>query len=222
MWQGGSKRNKTLRYLKEASGKPILPKDVENLIAEMRRETYTSLDDNVHVSELLRYFGESPVNAVNTFRDQATKMTSCITFQIAHMRRMARKFPEALCMDATHGTSINRYRLFSFMVTNNVGTFAQHTLIAGETKLNMKSAFKAFKQSNAAWIDVKVVIIDKDFTKLDFFAEELPNATNILCHFHIIDYLKREASKRDYGFTLIKNTHVRILITMMVRTEDER
>ncbi|KAG2956003.1 hypothetical protein PC119_g27853 [Phytophthora cactorum] len=54
------------------------------------------------------------------------------------------------------------------MVTNNVGTFAQHTLIAGETKLNMKSAFKAFKQSNAAWIDVKVVIIDKDFTKLDF------------------------------------------------------
>ncbi|KAG2779258.1 hypothetical protein Pcac1_g10405 [Phytophthora cactorum] len=73
----------------------------------MRRETYTSLDDNVHVSELLRYFGDSPVNAVNTFRDQATKMTSCITFQIAHMRRMARKFPEALCMDATHGTSIN-------------------------------------------------------------------------------------------------------------------
>ncbi|KAG3245129.1 hypothetical protein PI124_g10129 [Phytophthora idaei] len=50
---GGSKCNKTLRYLKEASGKPILPKDVENLIAEMRRETYASLDDNIHVSELL-------------------------------------------------------------------------------------------------------------------------------------------------------------------------
>ncbi|KAG3081388.1 hypothetical protein PI125_g20189 [Phytophthora idaei] len=49
----GSKCNKTLRYLKEASGKPILPKDVENLIAEMRRETYASLDDNIHVSELL-------------------------------------------------------------------------------------------------------------------------------------------------------------------------
>ncbi|KAG2956007.1 hypothetical protein PC119_g27851, partial [Phytophthora cactorum] len=112
----GSKRKKILRYLKEASGKPILPKDVENLIAEMRRETYTSLDDNVHVSELLRYFGDSPVNAVNTFRDQATKMTSCITFQIAHMRRMARKFPEALCMDATHGTSINRYGTSSVLL----------------------------------------------------------------------------------------------------------
>ncbi|KAG3245118.1 hypothetical protein PI124_g10118 [Phytophthora idaei] len=46
---GGSKRKKILRYLKEASGKPILPKAVENLIAEMRRETYTSPDDDVRV-----------------------------------------------------------------------------------------------------------------------------------------------------------------------------
>ncbi|KAI9994487.1 hypothetical protein PInf_011122 [Phytophthora infestans] len=54
--QGGSKKKKILRYLKEVSGKPILPKDVENLIAKMRRETYTSQDDNVRVSQLLKDF----------------------------------------------------------------------------------------------------------------------------------------------------------------------
>ncbi|POM78858.1 Hypothetical protein PHPALM_3564 [Phytophthora palmivora] len=106
--QGGSKKMKILRYLKEVSGKPILPKDVENLIAKMRRETYTSENDNVRVSQLLRDFSEGPGNAVNVFRDSTTGLTSCITFQSAFMRRMTRKFPEALCVDATYGTNINR------------------------------------------------------------------------------------------------------------------
>ncbi|ETI56183.1 hypothetical protein F442_01158 [Phytophthora nicotianae P10297] len=105
---GGSKRKKFLHYLKEVSGKPLQPKDVEDMIAEMRRETYTSSDDNVRVSQLLQDFGEGPGNAVRIFRDPATSLTSCITFQTAHMRRMARKFPEALCIDATHGTNCNR------------------------------------------------------------------------------------------------------------------
>ncbi|ETP41319.1 hypothetical protein F442_11497 [Phytophthora nicotianae P10297] len=108
MWQGGSKRKIILRYLKEVSGKLLQKKDVENMIAEMRRETYTSSDDNVRVSQLLQDFGEGPGNAVRIFRDSTTSLTSCITFQTAHMRRMTRKFPEALCIDATHGTNRNR------------------------------------------------------------------------------------------------------------------
>ncbi|ETP48995.1 hypothetical protein F442_05371 [Phytophthora nicotianae P10297] len=94
--QGGSKKTKLLRYLKEVSGKPILPKDVENLIAKMRKETYTLQDDNVRVSQLLKDFSEGPGNADKVFRDNQTGLTSCITFQTAFMRRMARKFPEAV------------------------------------------------------------------------------------------------------------------------------
>ncbi|ETM98835.1 hypothetical protein PPTG_24540 [Phytophthora nicotianae INRA-310] len=102
----------------------------------MRRETYISSDDNVRVSELLQNFGEGPGNTVRIFRDPATSLTSCITFQTAHMRRMARKFPEAPCIDATHETNLNRYRLFSFMVTDKFGSgaFVQHALIDEETK----------------------------------------------------------------------------------------
>ncbi|ETI51615.1 hypothetical protein F443_05080 [Phytophthora nicotianae P1569] len=206
---------KILRYLKEVSGKPLQQKDVENMIAEMR---------HVRVSQLLQDFGEGPGNAVRIFRDPATSLTSCITFQTAHMRRMERKFPEALCIDATHGTNCNRYRLFSFMVTDKFGSgaFVQHALIDGETKLNMKCALKAFKENNTAWRDVKVVIVDKDFTEIDVLAEELPDANVILCHFHVIDYLHRETSKRIYGFTSFEKPHVKNLITLMVRTNDER
>ncbi|KAG1712349.1 hypothetical protein DVH05_000096 [Phytophthora capsici] len=75
----------------------------------MRNETYTSEDDNVRVTQVLQDFSEGPGNAVNVFRDKSTGLTTCITFQTAHMRRMVRKFPEAVCVDATYGTNINRY-----------------------------------------------------------------------------------------------------------------
>ncbi|EEY60040.1 leukotriene A-4 hydrolase, putative [Phytophthora infestans T30-4] len=47
-------------------------------------------------------------------------------------------------------------------------------------------------------------------------------ATVILCHFHVIDYLKREISKNVYAFTAFEKIHAKNLITMMVRTDDER
>ncbi|KAG2966349.1 hypothetical protein PC116_g23830 [Phytophthora cactorum] len=111
---GGAKRKKILRYLKESSGKPILLNDV--------------LED----------FSEGPGNVASVFRDVETMLTSCNTFQTSHTRRMARLFPEVICVDATHGTNINRYRLFSFMVTDKFGSgaFAQNSLVDGETRAN--------------------------------------------------------------------------------------
>ncbi|KAG2790538.1 hypothetical protein PC129_g21322 [Phytophthora cactorum] len=108
MRQGGAKRKKILRYLKESSGKPILPEDVSNMITKMRREFHTAPDDNVRVTEVLEDFSEGSGNVVNVFRVADTKLTSCITFQISHMRRMAGLFPGVICVDATHGTNINR------------------------------------------------------------------------------------------------------------------
>ncbi|ETM99227.1 hypothetical protein PPTG_24455 [Phytophthora nicotianae INRA-310] len=80
------------------------------------------------------------------------------------------------------------------MVTDKFGcgSFAQHALVDGGSKLNMLYAVRAFKQNNPAWVDVKVIVIDKDFIELGLLCEEFPCATIILCHFHVIDYLKRE------------------------------
>ncbi|KAI9988932.1 hypothetical protein PInf_022632 [Phytophthora infestans] len=99
-------------------------KDVSNMIAEMRRNSYTSPDDNMRVTEVLQDFGEGPKTVADVFRDADTKLTSCITFKTAHMRRTARLFPEV------------------------IGAFAQHALIDGETQENMKSAITAFKRNN--------------------------------------------------------------------------
>ncbi|OWY97961.1 hypothetical protein PHMEG_00031389 [Phytophthora megakarya] len=96
----------------------------------MRRETYTSENDNVRVSQLLREFSEDPGKAVNVFRDCTAGLTSCITFQTAFMRRMTQKFPEAFCIDATNGTNINRYD-FNWCSVHKLGTnlLSDHQLI---------------------------------------------------------------------------------------------
>ncbi|KAG3238556.1 hypothetical protein PI124_g16484 [Phytophthora idaei] len=154
MWQGGAKRKKILRYLKEVSDKPIMLKDVSNMIAEMRQNSYTSPDDNVHVTKVLQDFSEGPGNVVNVFRDAD---------KLHHFS------------DGPHET----YRLFSLMLTDKFGSgaFAQHALINGETHENMKSSLTAFKRNNANWSDVKAIVIDKDFTELSTLEEEFPEAT---------------------------------------------
>ncbi|KAG3236812.1 hypothetical protein PI124_g18182 [Phytophthora idaei] len=189
----------------------------------MRRETYMSEDANERVSQLLRDFSEGPGNAANVLREKRTGMTSCITFQMAFMRRMTRKFPEAVCIDTTYGTNVNRYRLFSFMVTDKFGcgAFAQHALVDGESRSNMQCAVSAFKENNPAWKEVRVIIIGKDFTELALLKDEFPDADIILCHFHVIDYLKRGVSKKNYGFMNSEKTHVKNLITLMVRASSE-
>lgn len=104
---GGSKKRRILWYLREQTGKVLFPKDVQNLVAKMRKETYTSPDENVRVAELLGDFSEGVDNAVESYKS-STGSTSCITFQTAHMRRMARLFPEVVCVDSTFGTNKNR------------------------------------------------------------------------------------------------------------------
>ncbi|OWZ19768.1 hypothetical protein PHMEG_0005925 [Phytophthora megakarya] len=174
-------------------------------------KSYTSLDDNVRLNEVLQDFSEGPDNVVNIFNDRTTRQTSCITFQTAHMRRMTRKFPEVVCIDATYGTNINRYRLFSFMVTDEfgVGAFEQHSLLDGESSDTMASAFRAFKKNNLTWKYIKVEVLDKYFTEILLLKRQLPHATIILCHFHVIDYPKRDVSKGDDS-TLDNNSYNRL------------
>ncbi|KAG3125818.1 hypothetical protein PI126_g22599 [Phytophthora idaei] len=109
------------------------------------------------------------------------------------------------------------------MITDKFGcgSFAQHALVDGQSQLNMLCAIRAFKQNNPGWTDVKVIVIDKDFTELALLREEFPCATVILCHFHVIDYLKREVSKKDYGFSGFEKMHIKNILTMLVRTEKE-
>lgn len=78
------------------------------------------------------------------------------------------------------------------------------------------------KINNECWKEIQVPIIDKVFTELSTLEADFPETSIILCHFHVIDYLKREICKRDYGCTGFENLLLKTFITMMARaTADE-
>lgn len=85
----------------------------------------------------------------------------------------------------------------------------------------MLCAIRAFKQNNPGWTDVKVIIIDEAYTELSLLREQFPCATVIHCHFHVIDYLNREVSKKNYGFSSFEKMHIKNILAMMVRTATE-
>lgn len=104
---GGPHKKKILRYLREVSRKATMPKDVENLMAEMRRHSRTSADVNKRVKDVLQDLCEEGVNVANAFRSEYCR-TTCITFQTKPMLQMFKIFPEVVCVDATYGTNASK------------------------------------------------------------------------------------------------------------------
>lgn len=93
----GSRKNEILRYLKYLSWQPFLQKNVDNLISKcggkptQRRKT-TCVFPNFFES-LVKIW-----NPASVYSDKSTLLTSRITLHKAFMRRMARKFPEWICI----------------------------------------------------------------------------------------------------------------------------
>ncbi len=48
---------------------------------------------------------------------------------------------------------------------------------------------QSFKEKNDAWSNVRVIIIDKDFTKHKVLKEEFPEAVILYCQWHVVKAL---------------------------------
>jgi hypothetical protein len=64
--------------------------------------------------------------------------------------------------------------------------------VESETKANLTFVLNEFKELNPAWVNIRVVVTDKDFNENGVLAEAFPNARQILCQFHVIDYLRKQ------------------------------
>lgn len=70
-----------------------------------------------------------------------------MTLQTKHMRDMFVRFPELLLIDATHGTNISKYKVFSFMAHDvfGHGQYVQHAVVQNERAETLRTAIEAFK-----------------------------------------------------------------------------
>ncbi|RLN55055.1 hypothetical protein BBJ28_00004331 [Nothophytophthora sp. Chile5] len=192
MWKAGSSAKGVLQHLRETTGKTMLLRDVHNMLAAIKRDQRGGESDEELTEDLLREFCQVEGNAAAVFVSDSSGIANAICFQTARQKRLFKAFPEVILVDTTHCTNRNFYKLFGFLVND----------VFGLTKQNLTLAVQHFKEQNPAWVNIKVIVTDKDFSEKDVLAEEFPDARQILCQFHVIDLLRRKAGnlcKRGAG-----------------------
>ncbi|KAG6946831.1 hypothetical protein JG687_00016492 [Phytophthora cactorum] len=145
-------------------------------------------------------------------------MVHVVVFHSARMKRLFRDFPDVVLVDTTHGTNTNKYKLFSFAVTDLfgktshkimdvfcVGQYVMHALVKAETKENLRLAVDCFEHWNPPWTKIKLFITDKAFHGNDVLLEMFPEHPQLLCTFHVVTWLEQQAGRLSAGTTEAKD-----------------
>ncbi|ETK90888.1 hypothetical protein F441_05581 [Phytophthora nicotianae CJ01A1] len=123
--KAGAKPRGILSYLRAKTGKLMLLKDVHNLIHGVKKTFRGGRTDAERAIAVLDEFIESATgNTAECIVDSETNVIRVVTFQSARQKRLFAAFPEVVLVDSTHGTNVNRYKLFSFAVHDVFGVAA--------------------------------------------------------------------------------------------------
>eukprot|EP00644_Phytophthora_capsici_P010033 jgi/Phyca11/130069/e_gw1.90.71.1 len=87
----------------------------------------------------------------------------------------------------------------------------------------MERAIAHFKRSHPTRIHLlQVIVVDKDLNEIRVLEEHFPEARVIICHFHVIKYLKEKRSKPEYGKISGEDaSHIDAAIHKMVYAQTE-
>ncbi|KAE9316426.1 hypothetical protein PF008_g19014 [Phytophthora fragariae] len=94
------------------------------------------------------------------------------------------------------------YQLLTFMTMNEFGEGAvvQHSLLEANRDWHMDKAITHFKRLHLARIKLlRVIMVDKDMNEIRVLESNFPEARVLICHFHVIKYLKEMRSKPEFG-----------------------
>ncbi|KAE9051288.1 hypothetical protein PR001_g1608 [Phytophthora rubi] len=204
MKKAGASAKGILQHLREETGKSMDLRDVHNLLAAGTRKNQGRKTDEERTVSLLREFCETDGNAATLSVDDSSGLVHAVCFQTARQKRLFKAFPEVILVDTTHDTNKNKYKLFSIQVDDvfgkelysNAGQYVYHSLVESEMADNLSFCLKEFKESNPAWVNIRVVVTDKDFNEKDVLADAFPDARQLLCQFHVIDYLRKQVGSR--------------------------
>ncbi|OWZ05643.1 hypothetical protein PHMEG_00022232 [Phytophthora megakarya] len=89
-----------------------------------------------------------------------------------------------------------------FMAMNEFGeeVVVQHSLIEENGDWHMERAIDHFKITHRTRIhDLRFIIVYKDMNEINFLESHFQEARILICHFHVIKYLKEMRSKPEFG-----------------------
>ncbi|POM75629.1 Hypothetical protein PHPALM_7245 [Phytophthora palmivora] len=196
----GAKRSRIYDYLLELD-QNVIQVDVYNLV-RAHSASLVGGDDNEATARELVSFTAADKENISSVAETAVGDTGVISLATAHMRRIFSRFSELLLVDCSHKTNRYNYQLLTFMCMNEFGegSVAQHSLLEANGDWHMDKAICHFKRSHPTKIKLlRVIIVDKDMNKIRVLEEHFPQARVLICHFHVIKYLKEMRSKPEFG-----------------------
>ena len=128
-----------------------------------------------------------------------------IFYQDAEMKRMFDRFPELLFVDATY--KLNDLRmpldLYIFLVEDGNGEseIVALWMVMSEDVISIKQMAQIFKKHNPNWSKTRTIMSDKDFIERDVLKSEFPQASILICLFHVLRTFRREVTCEKLGIT---------------------
>ena len=126
-----------------------------------------------------------------------------IYFQDKEMKRMYDCFPELLFIDATYKLNNLRMPLYVFLIEDGNGEseIVATWMVVTEDKVSISQMAKIFKNHNPNWGKTKTIMSDKDFIERDALKSQFPDASILICLFHVLRTFRREITCEKLGIT---------------------
>ncbi|KAL4155393.1 hypothetical protein PRNP1_007503 [Phytophthora ramorum] len=195
----GAKRSKIYDYLLE-NDQNVIQVDVDNMVRG-HASSVATVDDNDATARELAVFAAADLENVSAVAETAGGETGVISLASAHMRRIYSRFSELLLVDCSHKTNRYNYQLLTIMTMNEFGEGAvvQQSLLESNGDWHMERAVAHFKRLHPTRIDrLRVIVVDKDLNEIKVLESSFPRARVLICHFHVIKYLKEKRAKPEF------------------------
>ncbi|OWZ06515.1 hypothetical protein PHMEG_00021221 [Phytophthora megakarya] len=187
----GAKQSRIYDYLLEHD-QNVLPVDVDNMVHAHSTSIVGNDDDEAttRVDQNEKSVADAPVGE-----------TGVILLASARMRRLFTRLCELLLVDCTHKT--NRIHTIQLPTLNihvhafGEGAVVHRSIIKSNGDWDMDKTICHFKRVHPDRTKmVRVIMADNDICVLE---RHFPAAGVLICHFHVVTYLKEMRSKPEFG-----------------------
>ena len=103
-------------------------------------------------------------------------------YQDETMRHTYDRFPEMLFVDATYKLNELCMPLYLFLESEVVAVW----MVLTEDADSIRQMTQLFKKHNHRWSDTVTIMADKDFIERETFKVEFPQASILICLFHVL------------------------------------
>ena len=216
--------NKQLKdHIHSKYRKFVTLKDIQNMKAKIKQEAKQGRRDEQILLDSLEDALKQDAAAKGGVTVTEDDQVSIVHFQSGQMSELFVKFPEILLVDGTYNVNRIGMPLYCFMIEDGFGNGRNvfYAATAEEDSAHLQQIIRSFKASNPSWSNVRVIVIDKDFTELQALQLEFPQAAILYCQFHVIKYFFKQLTELDVPKENRDESRQLIRVLVHAKNEDE-